>query len=77
MAHALFPGAPLLEGSPVRVDADLRIPATDGFRLAATLHEPATGRENGTAVLLNSARRSGGGTTTPSPASWRSAASRS
>lgn len=55
MAHAVLPGAPLLEGSPVRVDADLRIPATDGFRLAATLHEPATGQENGTAVLLNSA----------------------
>lgn len=40
---------------PARVDADLRITARDGFRLAATLFEPEGARDRETAVLINSA----------------------
>lgn len=39
-----------------RIDATLRIPALDGFELAATLYEPAAGTgEGGPVVLINSA----------------------
>lgn len=38
----------------ITVDAGLRIPARDGFRLAATYYEPARGVSD-TAVLINSA----------------------
>lgn len=38
-----------------RTDDTLRIPALDGFELAATLHEPGRGSENGAVVLVNSA----------------------
>lgn len=37
------------------IDTALRIPALDGFELAATLYEPPSGEENGAVVLINSA----------------------
>jgi predicted alpha/beta hydrolase len=39
----------------LQIDAKLRIPARDGFRLAATLYEPAPGQELDAVVLVNSA----------------------
>ena len=39
----------------LQVDDGLRIPARDGFRLAATLYEPAPENERNAVVLINSA----------------------
>lgn len=39
----------------LQVDSGLRIPARDGFRLAATLYEPDPGDDRNAAVLINSA----------------------
>lgn len=39
----------------VQIDRGLRIPARDGFRLAATLYEPDPGDDRDAAVLINSA----------------------
>jgi predicted alpha/beta hydrolase len=39
----------------LQIDNGLRLPARDGFRLAATLYEPDPGNDRNTAVLINSA----------------------
>ncbi|HVR98757.1 MAG TPA: alpha/beta fold hydrolase [Thermoanaerobaculia bacterium] len=40
------------QGNGLRIDSSLRLPAADGFRLAATLYEPGEIGQNGDAVVL-------------------------
>ena len=46
---------PRRESSDLYVDAGLRIPALDGYRLAATLYEPDPARDRDVAVVIGSA----------------------
>jgi predicted alpha/beta hydrolase len=62
-ARSVSEGSETRDGSPLAteeqgIDRGLRIPARDGFRLAATLYEPEPGRgtgERGTLVVISSA----------------------